>query len=699
MPIPIIENEKCLPCPTAIFKIIKCRRSSEISDTKSGSGYKGVADICNPHVDPDVSAVPITDKFGKRDWVFPGDTAPKFGGPYGEGLSTSEPSGAATHGQLLIDVVVCLYDRVDPYGMAGWFKNETLTKFMKLYVVQCTSADVAMDLQRVMGKSGFESMLNNGVPKIKALEAKHISLDKQASIKKFLPIVDETTGEKIYKIEYSFTFALRNHKVDHLSYYAGCFFDMSEVIKEYNIDACTLNDSRMICKTSFINVFNNGVKENDKRIRCGRPLDIVVAPFDTEEEEEEATVQELTGRRLPYFSSLCMSRDCDNNCKFVFGIDYKRVIREKSRFGYLVTSPYVDIVNEVLRATNINDMTIFRIDNSHSADEQTFSSISSGMPEEVATAAGMTAESTAVKAPYEVVKNHKKQFPIKGKKIILSRSDLAETPVRATGMPINEILGTLDEVSLFYVSSLASPLAFRHFNIGDFQIALVQGMGIYQYGVNLQIQDNIARYLLNKVKQLRRMLARLELYYEEAIQSCNYNSYTESFFPHYIQSLHDRYPLAKRWRDPVSNIIDINKTFFFTDYPTSSELSELAQSLLYKLNPHTASPESILEVVKYIGTTLTMLHEHVGKDETDISSYFTGPGSRTEFAGTAFGLSASPGTHPALTSAETKKRNLLEIEHLFKERFDTSLLNNTGFDYLSCDGADETDVLWDETGL
>ena len=75
------------------------------------------------------------------------------------------------------------------------------------------------------------------------------------------------------------------------------------------------------------------------------------------------------------------------------------------------------------------------------------------MPEEVATAAGMTAESTAVKAPYEVVKNHKKQFPIKGKKIILSRSDLAETPVRATGMPINEILGTLDEVSLFYVSS------------------------------------------------------------------------------------------------------------------------------------------------------------------------------------------------------------------------------------------------------
>ncbi len=49
---PTVENERSLPCPTAIFKIVKCRRTSKILDKKSGCGFKGIADVNNPHVDP-----------------------------------------------------------------------------------------------------------------------------------------------------------------------------------------------------------------------------------------------------------------------------------------------------------------------------------------------------------------------------------------------------------------------------------------------------------------------------------------------------------------------------------------------------------------------------------------------------------------------------------------------------------------------
>ncbi len=38
---PIVENEKCLPCPSVTFTVVKCRRSSKILDKKSGCGYKG----------------------------------------------------------------------------------------------------------------------------------------------------------------------------------------------------------------------------------------------------------------------------------------------------------------------------------------------------------------------------------------------------------------------------------------------------------------------------------------------------------------------------------------------------------------------------------------------------------------------------------------------------------------------------------
>ena len=151
------------------------------------------------------------------------------------------------------------------------------------------------------------------------------------------------------------------------------------------------------------------------------------------------------------------------------------------------------------------------------------------------------------------------------------------------------------------------PLAYRHFNIADFQISLTKGTGIYQYGVELQIEDNIIKYLLSKIKQLRLMSVQLGAYYEEAAKPCNYNSFTESFFPHYIERIFEIYPDSSFWRSPVDILIEINKIFNFETYPTQSDLRDLAENLLYKLNPFTASPDSILEVIRYTDLLLTLL--------------------------------------------------------------------------------------------
>ena len=56
-----------------------------------------------------------------------------------------------------------------------------------------------------------------------------------------------------------------------------------------------------------------------------------------------------------------MSRDCKNNSKFIFGVDYRRLIKEKSRFGNLLNTTYLDVLNDLLSATLIRDMKIFRI--------------------------------------------------------------------------------------------------------------------------------------------------------------------------------------------------------------------------------------------------------------------------------------------------------------------------------------------------
>ena len=733
--LPTVDSlaEKCLPCPTAVFKIVKCRRSSKILDKKSGCGYKGTADVGTAETDPYVDHTPTLDKWGNTKWastpvkgthalsealkhsfspwgsrsgpagptVIDGSTtmSPGMESGYGLGPTKAPESADRTEDQLLMDVVVCLYDRIDPHGMTAWFKNETLTRFMKLYVVQCINPG----LSKEMVNGAFNDMVKNGLVRHKALEVKHITLDKQADLTKYEPMIDPVTGEKAYRIEYTFTFALRSADVDHLSYFAGCFFDGSEVMSEYGLDSCTMIDS-MVCRTSYINVFHNGIKNEDKRIRCGKETEKLIPPVtDTREDETE----EKLLCKLPYFSGLCISRDCKNNCNFVFGVDYMRVIREKSYYGHLLATPWVDIINELLSATSIHNMSIFRIDSEKVAASETASKIlCEGESIKLIPGLGLNVGTTEAESAHHVVHNTRKRFPIggvnttsiltAGRRVI--DTELVDTP--------KVVIGTMREVSIYYASDLSIPLAFRHFNIADLEIALSNGRGVYQYGLTLQIADNIHKYLLRKLKTLRKMVEVLKGYYAEAVKHCNYNSYTESFYQHFIELMLDepdrptaaenslllQPPGAKRWNDPIAAFVDIAKIFFFREYPTLAEIKELINNLLHKLNPFTASPDSILEVVRMFDEALTTLHDTVKEDTSSQGAAYTGPTAFTEFSGTAYGPTAFPGTHSALTSAEIKNKNLIELDHLFGEKFITNVLNNAGFDYLGCDISETGDI-------
>jgi hypothetical protein len=733
--LPTVDSlaEKCLPCPTAVFKIVKCRRSAKILDKKSGCGYKGTADVSSAETDPYVENNLTLDKWGNSKWTSTSlkpEMVNKLPNQYshmsGQGLRTLSSDGTtASPGmesgaglgklellekedkveeQLLMDVVVCLYDRVDPHGMTAWIKNETLTRFMKLYVVQCVNPSLSKD----MVNGAFNDMVRNGLVKHKALEVKHITLDTQADLTKYEPIVDPVSGKKAYKIEYTFTFALRSPDVDHLSYFAGCFFDGSEVMAEYGLDSCTIIDS-MVCRTSYINVFHKGAKSEDKRIRCGKETEkLIPAVTDTREPEEETEEKLLC--KLPYFSGLCISRDCKNNCNFVFGMDYLRIIREKSQYGYLLTTPWVDVANQLLNATLIRNMSIFRVDSEMVAKEAASTILCEGESIKLIPGLGLNVGTTEAESAHHVVQNTRKKFPIGGTNAVLSISSGREVtnPELSPATLPKIVIGTMREISIYYASDLSIPLAFRHFNIADLEIALSRGQGIYQYGLTLKIEDNIHKYLLNKLRTLRKMVEVLKGYYAEAIKPCNYNSYTESFFKHFIELMLDepdrptaaqnsillQPPGAKRWRDPIAAFVDIAKIFFFREYPTLAEIKELINNLLHKLNPYTASPDSILEVIRMFDDALRLLYGQVKEDVTSQGSAFTGASPLTEFAGTVYGPGASPGTHSALTSSEIKNKNIIELDHLFNEKFATSILNNAGFDYLGCDISESGD--WKE---
>jgi hypothetical protein len=419
------------------------------------------------------------------------------------------------------------------------------------------------------------------------------------------------------------------------------------------------------CKASFINVYAGGKPVDDLRIRCGRTLEEDASGI------SETMADDPPGGSVgtPYFSPLCMTRDCTNNSKFVFGIDYKRVIREKSRFGNLINTTYLDVLNDLLGATLIREMKIYRINSKdYPRLEETMPTLGAETTEGSADLppAGFAPDSPAPKAPYFVVENQNIQFPIKGRKVSDS-SDSASSYEAPAG---RRMLGTLDEISLYYAYEPITPLAYRHFNVGDLQIALTNSKGVYRYYTTMKIQDRILSYLLAEVKQLRKMFLQLRGYYEEAVKPCNYNSYTDSFYDHFISYLFSGsgwtgpYPL---WRDPVGTIVQINKIFNFDMYPTQEDLGELARRLLFKVNPYTASPDSILEVLQYMNHLLLILYEYLGQDMSDVSGYFDGA-----------------------SAPEIKTKAIpyfIDVQHYFKEEFDTGLIKNMGFDYLGCSEA------------
>ena len=124
------------------------------------------------------------------------------------------------------------------------------------------------------------------------------------------------------------------------------------------------------------------------------------------------------------------------------------------------------------------------------------------------------------------------------------------------------------------------------------------------------------------------------------------------------------FEVERRWRDPVATIVEMHKIFNFNTYPTYEDLGELARTLLYKVNPHTASPDSILETLQHMNLLLILLYDYLGQDMSDVSGYFDGD-----------------------SAPEIKTKAIpyfIDVRHYFKEEFETGLINNVGYDYLGC---------------
>ena len=378
-----------------------------------------------------------------------------------------------------------------------------------------------------------------------------------------------------------------------------------------------------------------------------------------------------------YFSEMELTRNSDGDAKFCFSFDMKKAIVENTVLGRLIAGRQ-ELCQQAISRSKINSMRIYR-----QRVKEDFSLSLSGTP---------SALSPFDKnEPWELIVNSGE----KSWKNFVS---------------VNDDKGSLKELEVS-LSSLESQQDINFYGIRWFdgmdKIMSDITDGIYRYIVEVEIGDNTADYILEKIEVLLETKRELEVYLQRGSQQSMTKYVAEIRDPHIESSLErsrsDKSIVGNY--DPISNRFTdkfINK--MFQQYPIDSINSpwisgtvvyvqildlftnqfqneqgleigafaaargEILQTLMNFLSPNTGNPKSIGVVIKMYDKLINTLARLVGST-VSVRSY----GNSSQL--------------PTYRVSKPKKRTF-KISKSFNSVFDSEITKSSGADYLSMGGSE-----------
>jgi len=407
--------------------------------------------------------------------------------------------------------------------------------------------------------------------------------------------------------------------------------------------------------------------------------------------------------KFSYFTDIFLSRDQNNNCRFFFGIDLPKMVRENSPYSNIFAvnnSQNPAWLGKALEKIRILSVKIYR--------KRTVGS------SEVGT------------SPYYYSGDHHFDPVPKLRKFDdgLSRASRNLPTHRTTYDPSEEFIICAGEVKsatagyefksysedgvseIMLLSSGLSPSALGNVAAGSSQMLFFTGTdarmsentdGYYQYKIEIEIQDSVVDYLIEKRSELLAARQRLQEYYSiatstgssrrsrnetnphidwvgegediDVITQRNFFDPTTNRFTGAFQSSGASSPGSSLRMTDISKYINILKMFV--------NLTDEAQILIMLKNyirPSTGNPQGIMAVLNLYETLISFLNRAIGlqkekpsappDDDANITGQYN-----SNFKG------VDPGT--AGLSINTFK-----LEHTFEDYFDANLPRNTGFDFI-----------------
>jgi hypothetical protein len=195
-----------------------------------------------------------------------------------------------------------------------------------------------------------------------------------------------------------------------------------------------------------------------------------------------------------YISNAFLTRDMHNNCRFIFEFDYDRALVRESKFGKILTNPFVpsETKRKIYQYSSITNLKIIRKQVETVRGYNRLSSVKLGInnsqlyPEK-----RIIVQTASDKEKNNILKKVKSYSPGTGK-----------------GNE-EQLVGSIMEIK----SLNNSPKHTRTIAVTDWSSSQLQN-GTYQYGVQIEMEDGSVRFLNERLKRLRTLRTYLKGYYD-----------------------------------------------------------------------------------------------------------------------------------------------------------------------------------------
>jgi hypothetical protein len=354
-----------------------------------------------------------------------------------------------------------------------------------------------------------------------------------------------------------------------------------------------------------------------------------------------------------FISNAFISRDSDGKSNLVFSVDTHRILMERGQFGKILSTENTEVFKKVADTSKILSFNLFRrrvrknrLGSNPRASYRRY---------DKDTKRELIARNSERSAGQFRRKMYKRDKDGDGEK--------------------EARIGFVKELDLLNTNRL------RTFSCTDFSMAKVTD-GVYQYVVEIEMEDGTLEFVLDVLKKLKRNKRRLLRYYNNSQHPENYNFSSNKFTKKFIDQQSERYPqlsddttnntpnLERQKENPRNSsmapwnraIVVLLESVSALTNISSDNIEIIASNLHSMINPKTGTPEGLANFVdayEKIEQKIRMLLGHRGLDDTE------------------FDVSVESSVHK-----ERFKKSTIKIRKRFKQVFNSDVAKGIEYDFL-----------------